>query len=259
MFPLPLRKKSEEPKKIYIPVDMVLSYAAQGLSEPEIIAKLQSQGFEPEHIDKALRIALKERVTGPSQPSREAPSFGAEQSFPPTPMPHPPGPPLVGFEESPQPVDRHPAPLGYPPERVISPREPKQVSIEGAEHYTFEPQPVEIPDIPPEEITVEELIEGIVAERWKEFEERLSDFEKRDLQLQSEIDDMRKRVVELEKSLETREVGFTSKLEEFGGSVENIEGRIGSIEKVFKEFLPELTSNIKTMSDLVEKIEKEKK
>ena len=70
---------------------------------------------------------------------------------------------------------------------------------------------------------------------------------------------MRKRVVELEKSLQTREVGFTSKLEEFGGSVENIEGRIGSIEKVFKEFLPELTSNIKTMSDLVEKIEKEKK
>ena len=176
-------------------------------------------------------------------------------------MPHPPGPPLVGFEESPQPVNRHPAPLGYPPERVISPREPKQVSFEtaGTEHYTFEPQPVEIPDIAPEEITVEELIEGIVAERWKEFEERLSDFEKRDLQLQSEIDDMRKRVVELEKSLQTREVGFTSKLEEFGGSVENIEGRIGSIEKVFKEFLPELTSNIKTMSDLVEKIEKEKK
>lgn len=259
MFPLPFRKKQEEPKKIYIPVDMVLSYAAQGLSEPEIISKLQSQGFEPDHIDKALRIALKERVTGPTEAPRGETSFGAEQSLQQTPMPHPPGPPLVGLEESPQPIDRHPAPLGYPPERVISPTEPKQVSVGAAEHYTFEPQPVEIPEIAPEEITVEELIEGIVAERWKEFEERLADFEKRDLQLQSEIDDMRKRVVELEKSLETREVGFTSKLEEFGGSVENIEGRIGSIEKVFREFLPELTSNIKTMSDLVEKIKEEKK
>jgi hypothetical protein len=207
-----------------------------------------------------LRIALKERVTGPTEAqARGAPSIGTEQTLPPIPMPHPPGPPLVGFEESPQPIDRHPAPLGYPPERVISPTEPRQVSVEAAEHYTFEPQPVEIPEIAPEEITVEELIEGIVAERWKEFEERLADFEKRDLQLQSEIDDLRKRVVELEKSLETREEGFTSKLEEFGGSVENIEGRIGSIEKVFREFLPELTLNIKTMSDLVEKIKEEKK
>lgn len=259
MFPLPLRKKKEELTKIYIPVDMVLSYAAQGLSEPEIIAKLQAQGFEPEHIDKALRIALKERITSPSQTREEAPTFGAESMHTPPSLPHPPGPPLVGLEELPQQIDRNPAPLGYPPERVVSPTEPRQVSVESAEHYTFEPQPVEMPDISPEEITVEELIEGIVAERWKEFEERLSDFEKRDLQLQSEIDDLRKRVVELEKSLETREQGFSSKLDDFGGSVENIEGRIGSIEKVFKEFLPELTSNIKTMSDLVEKIKEEKK
>jgi len=34
MFPLPfMKKKAEEPKKIYIPVDLVLNYAAQGFSE----------------------------------------------------------------------------------------------------------------------------------------------------------------------------------------------------------------------------------
>jgi len=49
-----------------------------------------------------------------------------------------------------------------------------------------------------------------------------------------------------------------SKLEEFGGSMENIEGRIGSIEKVFKDFLPDLTQNVKIMSELVEKMEKGK-
>lgn len=32
-----------------------------------------------------------------------------------------------------------------------------------------------------------------------------------------------------------------------------IEGRIGSMEKVFKEFLPELSKNIRTMADIVEK------
>ena len=49
-----------------------------------------------------------------------------------------------------------------------------------------------------------------------------------------------------------------SKLDEFGDSVDGIEGRIGSIERVFKDFLPELTTNIKSMSNLVETIKKEK-
>ena len=40
MFPLPFRKKAEEPKKIYIPVDLVLNYAAQGFSENDIISRL---------------------------------------------------------------------------------------------------------------------------------------------------------------------------------------------------------------------------
>ena len=49
-----------------------------------------------------------------------------------------------------------------------------------------------------------------------------------------------------------------SKMDEFGESMTGIEGRIGSIERVFKDFLPELTTNIRTMSDLVERMKKEK-
>jgi hypothetical protein len=52
---------------------------------------------------------------------------------------------------------------------------------------------------------------------------------------------------------------LTGKMDDFGGSMEGIEGRIGSIEKVFKEVLPELTGNIKTMAEFVEKLKEEKK
>ena len=240
MFPLPFRKKVEEPKKIYIPVDLVLNYAAQGYSEPEIISRLQAQGFEPEHIDRAIRMALKERVTasGIEAPTQPQPT-----------LPQPTQPP----------IERHPTPLGYPPERIVS-EETKPVSLEDVKtSFTFEPKPIKEPEAPVEEITVEELIEGIIMERWKEFEERLADFEKRDMQLQSQIDDLRKRFKEIDTMLSEREKGFSTKLEEFGGSMENIEGRIGSIEKVFKEVLPELTQNIKTMTEFVEKLKEEKK
>lgn len=249
MFPIPFRKKAEEPKKIYIPVDLVLNYAAQGFSEQEILSRLQAQGFASEYIDRAIKMALKERVTSgleaPTQPQPSLPQ--PTESFAPS------------LEEGPG-ISRHPMPLGYPPERIVTPEEQRPISLEEARSsFTFEPKTIKEPESPVEEITVEELIEGIVTERWKEFEERLSDFEKRDMQLQSEIEDIRKKFKEIDVSSGEREKGLSGKMEEFGGSMENIEGRIGSIEKVFREVLPELTENIKTMTEFVEKIKEEKK
>jgi DNA-binding transcriptional MerR regulator len=248
MFPLPFKKKAEEPKRVYIPVDLVLNYAAQGFSEQEIISRLQTQGFEPEHIDRALKIALKERVSA-------TPGFEVSQPEPALPRP------TDFYGASPEPiVSRRPAPMGYPPERMVSPEEPRPVSLEDARQpFTFEPKNIKESESSVEEITVEELIEGIVSERWQEFEERLADFEKRDMQLQSQIEDLRKRFKEIDESLSSRETGLTGKMDEFGDSMSNIEGRIGSIERVFREVLPELSGNIKTMTDFVEKVKEEEK
>ncbi len=253
MFPLPFKKKTEESKKIYIPVDLVLNYAAQGFSEPEIISRLQTQGFASEHIDRAIRMALKERVS--ASPGVSAPP----QTQPVLPQPTQQTGDFYG--PSPAPImERRPTPLGYPPERVVSPEEPRPMTLEEARtSFTFEPKNVREPESSVEEITIEELIEGIVTERWKEFEERLVDFEKRDLQLQAQIDDVRKKFKDIDVSLGEREKGLSGKMDEFGGSMENIEGRIGSIEKVFREVLPELTDNIKTMSEFAEKLKEEKK
>ncbi len=242
MFLLPFRKKKEKVKKIYVPVDIVLSYASQGFSENEIKARLQAQGFAPDIIDKALRIALKEKVTS------EIPRVS-----PPPPSPY-------QMPEPTREVSRHPMPLGYPPERIVSPEEPRAIPVEeAAKPFTFEPVEARAAESPIGEITIEEIIEGVVDERWKDFEERLVDFEKRDMQLQAQIEDLRKRFKEIETTLKKREEGLVSKLEEFGGSVENIQGRIGSIERVFKDFLPQLTQNIRNMSELVDKIKEKEK
>jgi SOS response regulatory protein OraA/RecX len=250
MFLLPFKKKKEQVKKVYVPVDLVLSYSSQGLSENEIKSRLQAEGFSQDIIDKALRVALKEKVTSElpqvAQPQTEAPRI-------PQPMP-------MDTHVMPREISRHPAPLGYPPERIVSPDEPKQLPAEeAAKPFTFEPTQIKAPESPIGEITIEEIIEGVVDERWQDFEERLVDFEKRDMLLQAQIEDLRKRLKEIENKLLEKEKGLVVKLDEFGGSVENIEGRIGSIEKVFKDFLPELTQNIKNMSELVDKIKEKEK
>lgn len=237
-------KKSQPKRKgvEYIPVDIVHRLAAQGYSEADIISQLRKQGFSPSQIDKALTVALKSKIGAPQPP-----------------------------------VERNPQQIPTPPQRFTPPEkivpgpktkpalEPLSLPSPPTE-FTFEETPqefVEKPEIPKEEeigpeITLEEVIEGIVAEKWNQFEERLNRFEERDIQLQNQIDELRRKIDEIEKLTKESEKTLLGKLEEFGEHVSGIEGRIGSIEKAFKDFLPELTDNIRTMAELVEKM-KEKK
>ncbi|MFQ6021044.1 MAG: hypothetical protein ACE5J4_03480 [Candidatus Aenigmatarchaeota archaeon] len=243
-------KKVKKVKRIYIPVDLVQKYASQGLSESQIISRLEAQGFEPERIQKAIRIALSKEIKG------EVPTRVVKG---PTPMGEIPfkAPGEVPTYEKHK-VPRHPR-MGYPPERVIPPGRPQPTRFAEAPetHLTFERRPPQVFEEPAMgEITVEEIVEGIVAEKWEEFEERLSNFEKRDLQLQGQIEDIRKKITEIEKKMKEKEQTLLSRFGEFGESMDSIEGRIGSIERIFKDFIPELTENIKIMSEIVEKTKK---
>ncbi len=245
------KKKEQEAKRVYIPVDLVQKYASEGLNETQIISRLQSQGFPQEHIDKALRIALAQQVrTGEAEGIPEPREVVA-----------PAGPVPLGE----QPLPSRRLPLGYPPERVVSPAaEAAPVYMEAPEaseaKFTFEERGQEsYATAEPGEITVEEIIEGIVAERWAELEDRLSVFEKKDLQLQSQIEDLRKRIDEVQSSIQESEKSLIGKFVEFGESMDGIQGRIGSIEKIFKDFLPELSENIRIMSRIIEKTKEERK
>ena len=145
------------------------------------------------------------------------------------------------------------------PERQVMPeqrqrlpiQEPAQIEVPSRPEpakYTFEePEKMIGPGL--EEITLEEIIEGIVAEKWQDFEERLANFEERDLQLQEQIGDIRNSIKEVEKSVVSKEQNMSGRFDEFGGSMIDIQGRIGSIEKVFKDFIPELTEALRKMSD----------
>ena len=147
--------------------------------------------------------------------------------------------------------------IGIPPERMVSSdaRTVRQTSPREQEMRARTPERTsELPS----EITLEEIIEGVVADYWGEFEERLVNFDKRDVQLQSQIQDLKKAMGELEGKLKTREADMVGRLEGMGESMNNIQGRIGSMEKVFKEFVPQMSENIRTMADVVEKFKSTK-
>ena len=253
VFPFSSKKKQKRPDRAYIPVNLVQRYASQGMPEKEIFSRWRSQGFAPGQADAAIRTVLRQRVAGPQRRELAPRQEMSREQFPtmqmtptgaPAPMPprrEPMQAPPQRFEAPPQ---RAPQQVQAPQQIQYSRPEPTKFTFESSENLLQ-------PEL--ENVTLEEIIEGIVAEKWQEFEGRLSNFEERDLQLQEQIQNMRQTMKEVEKLVESKEVTLTGRFEEFGGNMEEIQGRIGSIEKVFKEFVPDLTRSVKMLSDRLEK------
>lgn len=249
LFENMLQKRKPLPQQ-YVPTDAVQQLAAQGFSEAQIIDQLRKQGFSPAQVDSAITQALKSEVAGP-QPPAERPALPAFQQ-PKPPLPQLPPLQTLGMTER-----------FSPPEKIITQEQAYPLFTPQPEQpqFTFEEPQKEIvskESLQPE-ITLEEVIEGIIADRWVQFDERLNAFEQRDLQLQQQLDAIRAEMENVRKLIKSSEGGYSSKLEDFGEHVTGIESRIGSIEKAFKDFLPELTDNIRIMAEVVEKVKKQEK
>ncbi|MDD5416949.1 MAG: hypothetical protein PHU12_03155 [Candidatus Aenigmarchaeota archaeon] len=237
----PFGPKKQETTKAYIPVDLVQRYGAQGMSEPEIASRLKSQGFSPGQIDAAMRTVLRDKITGPQ---KSEPNPQLQEQFPSMQIV-----PRETGEAAPMPPRRPMPQQMQRPQPVQQPRpEPEE---EPETKFTFE-EPESRFEAPESNITLEEIIEGVVAEKWNAFEQRLANFEERDLQLEQAIQETRASIKELEKTVNMKEENLSGRFEQFGDSMSTIEGKIGSIEKVFKDFVPELSKNVRLLSEDME-------
>lgn len=236
------RYQPSMPPQEYIPVDIVQKMASQGMPEPQIISQMRTQGFSPMQIDKALSQAIKSAVS--------LPSSGQMQAAPPERV-------VAGPQVR---AAINPAVLPESPSFDFSPQQNMP------QEFTFEEnaqQFAEKPEVPQQaggpEITLEEVIEGVISDRWSAFEKRISGIDQRDQQLEQRMDDLRKQVDETRALVGKSEQTFVGKLDEYGGHIGGIESRIGSIEKAFRDFMPDLTENVRTISAIVERMKKDER
>lgn len=91
---------------------------------------------------------------------------------------------------------------------------------------------------------VEEIVEAIIDEKWKEFE--------RDIKLvidwkdktESKIDQMGQQISDLAGSLNTLQKSIIGKVSEYDKNLSNVGVEIKAMEKVFQNVLPSLTENV---------------
>ncbi len=98
-------------------------------------------------------------------------------------------------------------------------------------------------DVVAPEVIVEELVEGVVEDKLHNFEERLA-------RIEEEIPKLYARVKHTQMPVQ-QDIGEDTHIEEMTSQIEDIEARIGGLERAFKQFLPALTKNIEALSSMI--------
>ena len=211
-------KKEEKLGKGFIPTDRVKELSEKGFSEPEIIDVLRKEGFSADEIDRALTQALKIGVTGEPEAPTKLPTIED----------------LQASTSEKKPKDEMPTPqVPEVPER----------SLQYPEYYPG--------------YGTEEMVEAIVRERMGEMEQTLSEFRAKYAELERKIANLHHQLSILSKSKSEFEQLLISKLDAQKDTLDDVNARLSSLEKAFKEALPALIESVRSLSDLVQRFKKE--
>lgn len=236
LFGLGDKKKPEKNPKMgkgFVPTDRVKDMSKKGFSEPEIIDALRKEGFDAKEIDRALTQALKVGVTGePEEKENKIPTLQELQS-----------------RASQQPPKEPPMPSFPQPEQTeqVGPQMPEEMPYEGQQYYP-----------PSQDYGTEELIESVVHEKAGEFDRKFTEMKAKNMALERRLADLHNQLTMMSKGRTQTEEAILTKIEVFKESLDDIGAHLSSLEKAFKDALPALIESVRSLTDLVNRIKKEK-
>ena len=119
--------------------------------------------------------------------------------------------------------------------------------------YSQSPAMEAMPDFGAEieqpEVMLEELIEGIVEDKWRKFDDRLKKIDDNFDRIRAEIKQFEVKLDQNRRESPTHELD--GRMADISDQLEDLEARVGGLEKAFKQFLPSLTRNIESLSHMI--------
>ena len=100
---------------------------------------------------------------------------------------------------------------------------------------------------------IEEVVEAVVEEKWKQLEFRLDAMEKRFDSVNERLHDIDLQMRTIKESGNAASGGIEGKLDQYHENLEQIDARIGSIEKAFKETLPSMIDSVRAVNESLQK------
>jgi DNA-binding transcriptional MerR regulator len=153
---------------------------------------------------------------------------------------------------------------------VAAPAQKKEeTKLPTLEEIAKEEKPLEVPETPLAEIekyagypteerySTEEYIDYVVQARVAEIVEKIKEFEIKYSELEKRIENIRSQLDEFLKSRSEEQKQILNKIETFNESINDMNIKVGGLEKVFKETLPALIESVRALSELVQRLKKE--
>ncbi|OYT42883.1 MAG: hypothetical protein B6U88_02595 [Candidatus Aenigmarchaeota archaeon ex4484_56] len=209
---LPFLHKKGEEASISIPIDEVRKLRAQGRSDREIIVELKNKGYSFQAIEKAMLQVLKSGVEAnypTNQISNEVPS----------PQIH---------EEKKIPTREELTTTRAP---LVTTQQPSlQIPVQSFESDFGSPTDL-----------IEEVVEGVVEEKFTELDEKFEEISKNQEKLKENIEAIKNLFVSSIKKRDIEINNIRNEFNKFSEDLEDIIIKYNALEKAFKQFLPELT------------------
>jgi hypothetical protein len=129
------------------------------------------------------------------------------------------------------------------------------------------PEPTEMPVIPettlPQEYyypySTEEYIDYAIKERMGEVYSKLEEFERRYAELERRTEEAYSKLNEFLEARASEEREIIKRIESVKDATSGMEGRLGSLEKAFKEVLPSLIESVRALSEVVQGLKRTEK
>jgi len=97
---------------------------------------------------------------------------------------------------------------------------------------------------------VEEVIESFVNEKWQKAEGKLKNIENELNNIKTQISNLDNKI----NSIKPEKANLP--IDEINEQIEDLQVRVGGLEKAFKQFLPSLTANIENLSNIIHEMKK---
>jgi DNA-binding transcriptional MerR regulator len=240
-----------------IPTDEVRALSSRGVPEPDIIRTLRREGYSTSEIDQAMKDALKSRVSGEAY---GPPNEYGERT-------------LGGPPEDLPPREEIPGGLGYPtseaegepalpPPGETPPREPEFPGMPKGEDFLGPPPTERAPSRRSSKGVgrreIEELAEVIVEEKLRGLNERFKAIDTQFQQVGKKMETLSGEMTKMRTEKGGEFKGVEDKIDSYSKHIDELKGRMESMEKALKDSLSPMLESMRSLSELVKSM-KEKK
>jgi len=293
MWPFDKEKENSKPASSADPAGRVRELSSQGLSEAEIVGRMEKEGYTSDEVDFAIKDALKSAVSRESSRGFMPPRERLAPDMPPSPNERPAGPP-----RPPQPpeLESQPHDLGEPGQgdEWSEPEEFPEPPPSAGARQSGMPQPPfsfggmggeapkgqgRMPDETDQDLDypedddisvlerkrmsheqrmqeVEEIVEGVVEEKWDMMRGELSQINASLGSLDSRVNSLEQSLEKLQSEKKTEVQQIEEKIDTYKESMSEVAGRMEAMESAIKDSLNPMMNSLRSLNDTVKSLKK---